>query len=93
MYVSIGLSRGGAPTAALEILGDQIRPVRGFGTQSLQLNGVGVKLAAGDQLHLVLSGMALTQYPVIFARNPLLPVVNVSGSVKLPVLGNVPTVN
>lgn len=91
VYVSIGLSRGGAPTAALEILNDQIRPVRGFGTQSLQLNGIGIKLAAGDQLHLVLSGQALTQYPAIVARNPLLPAVRLAGSVKLPILGNVAT--
>lgn len=93
VYVSVGVSRSGAPLAALEILGDQIRPVRGFGTQTVQLNGIGVKLAAGDQLQLVIAGQALTQYPLIIARNPLLPAVSVSGTVRLPVLGNVPTVN
>jgi ABC-2 type transport system ATP-binding protein len=93
VYVSIGVSRSGAPLGALEILGDQIRPVRGFGTQTLQLNGIGVKLAAGDQLQLVIAGQALTQYPLIIARNPLLPAVSVSGNVQLPVLGNVPTLN
>ena len=91
VYVSVGVSRSGVIPAALEILGDQIRPVRGFGTQTLELNGIGVKLAAGDQLQLVISGQALTQYPLIIARNPLLPAVNVSGTVQLPVLGNVPT--
>jgi ABC-2 type transport system ATP-binding protein len=91
VYVSIGVSRAGAIPAALEILGDQIRPVRGFGTQTVQLNGIGVKLAAGDQLQLVLSGQALTQYPLIIVRNPLLPLLNVSGTVQLPVLGDVPT--
>ncbi|MGH8460801.1 MAG: CocE/NonD family hydrolase [Stenotrophobium sp.] len=93
IYVSVGVSRAGAVPAALEILGDQIRPVRGFGTQTLQLNGIGVKLNAGDQLSLVIAGQALTQYPLIIARNPLLPTVNVSGSVQLPVLGNVSTLN
>ena len=93
VYVSVGVSRSGAPLAALEILGDQIRPVRGFGTQTVQLNGIGVKLAAGDQLQLVIAGQALTQYPLIIARNPLLPAVSVSGTVRLPVLGNVPTLN
>jgi ABC-2 type transport system ATP-binding protein len=91
VYVSIGVSRAGVIPAALEILGDQIRPVRGFGTQTVQLNGIGVKLAAGDQLQLVVAGQALTQYPLIVARNPLLPAVNVSGAVQLPVLGDVPT--
>ncbi|MGQ0701439.1 MAG: alpha/beta hydrolase family protein [Panacagrimonas sp.] len=92
VFVSIGVRRARMPFAGLQILGDQIRPVRGFGTQTVQLNGIGVKLAAGDQLQLVLAGQEPQQYPVMRARSPLLPTVAVSGSIQIPVLGNVATV-
>jgi len=91
VFVSLARSRSGAPSQ-LEILGDQVLPVRGFGTHTIELNGIGVKLAAGDRIDLLVTAASLPQYPLIIARNPLLPVVNVSGSVQLPVLGAVATV-
>lgn len=91
VFVSLARSRQGFP-GVLETVNDQVRPLRGFGTHTVQLNGIGVKLDAGDQLHLMLTGMSLPQFPSEVARNPLLPAVNVAGSVALPVLGNVATV-
>lgn len=90
VFVSLARSRQGLP-AVLETVNDQVRPLRGFGTHSIELNGIGVTLDAGDQLHLLLTGMSLPQYPAEVARNPLLPAVNISGSVQLPVLGQVAT--
>ena len=91
VFVSFALSRSGAP-AQLEVIGDQVRPVHGFGTHTIELNGIGIKIAAGDQLHLLINGMSLPQYPLVVARNPLLPAVSVSGTVQVPILGNVSTV-
>lgn len=93
VFISIGLIRAGAGPGTLQVLGDQVRPLRGFGTQIVELNGIGAKLAAGDRLLLVLAGEAPAQYPLNPERNPRLPAVNVSGNVQLPVLGNVPTIN
>ncbi|MGQ0528394.1 MAG: CocE/NonD family hydrolase [Panacagrimonas sp.] len=92
VFVSLGVSRFGLIPAQLEIVDDQVRPVRGFGTQTLDLNGIGIKLNPGDRLELLLVGQSLPQYPVIVARNPLLPAIQVSGSVRVPVLGDVETV-
>ncbi|MGH8530315.1 MAG: alpha/beta hydrolase family protein [Nevskiales bacterium] len=91
VFVSLAVARAGILPAALEIVGDQVRPVRGFGTQTLELNGIGIQLNAGDQLQLLVTGQSLPQYPLALARNPLLPIVTVSGSVQIPVLGNVTT--
>lgn len=91
IFVALARSRQGLPSQ-LEIVNDQVRPLRGFGTHVIELNGIGTKLAAGDQLHLLVSATSLPQFPVEFARNPLLLAVTVSGSVQLPVLGNVATV-
>ncbi|HSW14552.1 MAG TPA: CocE/NonD family hydrolase [Solimonas sp.] len=92
VFVSLAHSRSGAPSQ-LEILGDQVRPVRGFGSHTLELNGIGVKLNAGDRIDLLVTQASLPQYPLIIPRNPLLPAVRVSGSVQLPVLGAVETVH
>lgn len=91
VYVGLGVSRFGLIPAQLETVDDQVRPVRGFGTQTLDLNGIGIKLNPGDRLELLLVGQSLPQYPVIVARNPLLPAIQVSGSLRLPVLGDVET--
>jgi ABC-2 type transport system ATP-binding protein len=90
VFVSLGLSRAGLPSN-LEPTNDQVRPLRGFGTHVVDLNGIGVKLQPGDQIQVLLSSMSLPQFPTEVARNPLLPAVTVSGTVSLPVLGNVPT--
>lgn len=92
VFVSLVRSRAGMPSQ-LEILGDQVRPVRGFGTHTIELNGIGVKLDAGDRLELLVTAASLPQYPLIVARNPLLPAIDVSGSVQLPMLGAVATVH
>lgn len=92
VFVSLARSRAGLPSQ-LETLGDQVIPVRGFGTHTVELAGIGVKLNAGDRINLQVTMASLPQYPLIIPRNPLLPVVNVAGSVQLPVLGAVETVH
>ncbi|WP_162932306.1 CocE/NonD family hydrolase [Solimonas sp. K1W22B-7] len=92
VFVSLARSRAALPSQ-LETLGDQVRPVRGFGTHTIELNGIGVKLNAGDRIDLLVTAASLPQYPLIIARNPLLPAVRVSGTVQLPVLGAVETVH
>lgn len=92
VFVALARSRAGLPSQ-LETLGDQVIPVRGFGTHTVELGGIGVKLNAGDRIDLLVTMSSLPQFPLLIPRNPLLPVVNVSGSVQLPVLGAVETVH
>lgn len=92
IFVSLAISRFGVLPAQLEMINDQVRPLRGFGTHQVELNGIGIKLKRGDQLHLMVAGQSLPQFLVEFARNPLLPAVTVSGAVQVPVLGGVETV-
>lgn len=90
VFVSFGRSRLGLPSN-LEVIGDQVRPLRGLGTHVIELHGIGLKLEAGEQLQLLLSAASLPQYPAEVARNPLLLAVRVEGSVQVPVLGDVAT--
>lgn len=95
VFVGIGLIRAAGPgQGSLQVLGDQFRPVHRFGTQRVQLNGIGVKLAAGDGLLLVLAGQVPALYPASTPpSNTPLPIVNVSGTVQLPALGDVATLD
>ncbi|MGB1581846.1 MAG: CocE/NonD family hydrolase, partial [Nevskiales bacterium] len=91
IYVSLLHSRYGMP-AYLEPIDDQIRPLRGFGTHSIELNGVSAKLRVGDRIDLQVATRSSLQFPLMVNTNPALSAVRVSGSVQLPVLGNVETV-
>lgn len=84
LFLAIGQRKAG--TARWDLVDDQITPVRGFGKKSLRMNGIGERLAAGDELALLIYAFH-AQFPITWSRDVLVPAVNVKGSVALPLLG------
>ncbi|HEX4895799.1 MAG TPA: CocE/NonD family hydrolase [Solimonas sp.] len=83
LYLAIGHRLAG--TERWDLIDDQITPVRGFGTHSLDMNGIAERLAEGDELALLVFGFH-AQFPVTWSRDLLVPALNLSGSVQLPLL-------
>jgi len=68
-----------------ELIDEQVHPLRGLGRHTVELTGIAERLNAGDQLVLMLYG----QHPTFagsFSRDPVVPAVQVSGEVALPLL-------
>ncbi|MBD3640377.1 MAG: peptidase S15, partial [Marinobacter sp.] len=68
-----------------ELIDEQVHPLRGLGEHTVELTGIAERLNAGDQLVLMLYG----QHPSFagaFSRDPVVPAVQVSGQVALPLL-------
>ncbi|MDO9452012.1 MAG: CocE/NonD family hydrolase [Stagnimonas sp.] len=84
LFLAIGHRKAG--TERWDVVDDQITPVRGFGAHSLRMNGIGERLAAGDELALLIYGFH-AQFPITWSRDVFVPAVNVKGSVALPLLG------
>ncbi|MES1928044.1 peptidase S15 [Salinisphaera dokdonensis CL-ES53] len=89
IFVALARGRAGQP-GNLEIIDDQVRPVRGLGEHEIELHGIAERLNAGDEIQLIVSGTALPQYPLQFNRNLQNTTVRVSGVVNLPLLGVLP---
>jgi ABC-2 type transport system ATP-binding protein len=83
LFLAIGHRAAG--TERWDIIDDQITPVRGFGTQQLQMSGIAERLAEGDELALLVYGFH-AQFPVSWSRDLLVPALTLSGSVQLPLL-------
>jgi ABC-2 type transport system ATP-binding protein len=83
LYLAIGHRKAG--TERWDVIDDQITPVRGFGAHTLEMNGIAERLAEGDELALLIYGFH-AQYPVTWSRDLLVPALNLSGSVALPLL-------
>jgi ABC-2 type transport system ATP-binding protein len=75
--------------AYFEIIDDQITPLRGYGAHEIDLGGVGERLAAGEQIQLFVFGYHYV-YFASGSRNPAELVLQLSGEVDLPLLGDVP---
>ncbi|MEK6806133.1 MAG: neutral/alkaline non-lysosomal ceramidase N-terminal domain-containing protein [Pseudomonadota bacterium] len=75
----------------LEVIDDQVTPVRGYGQHTIQLNGIAERLAAGEQIDLLIYGYH-PQYAASPSRNPAALSLRVMGTVRLPLLGNLPKV-
>lgn len=86
VFVALARGRAGAP-GNLEIIDDQVRPVRGLGTHEIRLHGIATRLDVGDEIQLIVTGTSLPQYPLEFSRDLANGVVTVSGQIDLPVLG------
>ncbi|MES2883492.1 MAG: CocE/NonD family hydrolase [Pseudomonadota bacterium] len=84
LFLAIGHRKAG--TTRYDQMDDQITPVRGFGKHSIRMNGVGERLAAGDELALLVYAFH-AQFPITWSRDVLVPAVNVKGSIALPLLG------
>lgn len=81
----LGIGRRAAGTERWDLVDDQLTPVRGFGRQVLEMTGIAERLNEGDQLALLIYGFH-PQFPVTWSRDLLVPAVNLSGSLQLPLL-------
>ncbi len=84
VYLGLGVKRAGESSYSL--VDDQIAPVRGLGQHTVELVGVAEGLNEGDSLALLVYGYHL-QYPVTVTRDVLVPAVNLSGEVYVPLTG------
>ena len=89
IFVALARGRAGQP-GNLEIIDDQVRPVRGLGTFEIELHGIAERLDAGDAIQVIVSGTSLPQYPLEFSRDLANATVRVSGEIELPLLGVLP---
>lgn len=81
VFVGLGLKKAG--TESYTLIDDQVLPLRGLGSHSVSLVGVGERLAAGDTLALLAYGYH-PQYLVTVGRDPTLPVVQLEADLALP---------
>lgn len=84
LFLAIGHRKAG--TTRYDQMDDQITPVRGFGKHTLRMNGVGERLAEGDELALLVYSFH-AQFPITWSRDVLVPALTVQGSIALPLLG------
>lgn len=72
-------------SAAPRLIDDQITPLRGLGHHQVDMVGVAEALEEGEELGLLVYGYHL-QYLSSLSRDVLVPAVNISGTVQVPVL-------
>lgn len=83
LFMAIG--RRAAGEVRWDLIDDQITPVRGFGTQTIEMNGIAERLAPGDEVALLMFGFH-AQFPISWSRDLVLPAMDVSGTVQLPLV-------
>lgn len=88
VYIGLGYRRDGS----WQLIDDQLTPVRGFGSHGTpqdpeRLVAVAERLEAGDTLGLLLFGFH-PQYLGTFSRDLLVPAVNLTGRVQVPLLSD-----
>lgn len=81
----IGIGHQTAGSEIWKLVDGQLTPIRGFGEHKVDMNGIGVRLAEGDRLGLMIYAFH-AQYPVTWSRDVLVPAATLSGSVQLPLL-------
>ena len=81
----IGIGHRSAGDERWDLVDDQLTPVRGFGSHALEMTGVAERLAEGDELALLVYGFH-AQFPISWSRDLLVPALNLSGTVQLPLL-------
>lgn len=72
-----------------ELIDEQVIPVRGFGTHEIELVGVAERIAAGDQIVLLVYGLNDASFATT-SRDITTALVTVTGTVRVPLLGNLP---
>ncbi len=84
--IFIGLGKKAVGSNRYDLIDDQIMPVRGLkNAANVELVGMAESLAAGEELALLIYGYH-PQYPESWSRDALVPFVNVSGTVQIPVI-------
>lgn len=81
----LGIGHRTAGSERWDLVDDQLTPIRGFGAQTLEMTGVAERLAEGDELALLIYGFH-AQFPVTWSRDLLVPALNLSGTVEIPLL-------
>jgi len=86
LYVGLGYQRDGR----WQLIDDQLMPLRGFGEHGTpqdpaRLVAVAERLQPGDTLGLLVHGFH-PQYAGTFSRDVLVPALNISGRVQIPLL-------
>ena len=92
VFVGLGIitaSASGSIPAVPQLMEEQVTPIRGFGTFKLDMVGVAERLAAGDQLVLLVYG-ARDTYAAASTRDVTTTVVTLTGEVRVPLLGDLP---
>lgn len=93
VIVFVGTARTRAATPGIwELADNQVQPLRGLGTHSVNLPGIGERLAAGEQAGLLLYGLH-EQYVItggINVASPVIGAVSMSGRAWLPLLPATP---
>lgn len=88
VFVATGRTRNGI----WEIADNQVQPLRGLKTHVLEMPGIGERLAAGDQVGLLIYGLQ-EQFAAtggINAASPVVAAVSIQGEMWLPLLGVLP---
>lgn len=95
VFVGVGVVRT-SPSGLLplvpDLLEEQVLPLNGLGTHEVELVGVAERIAEGDQIVLLLYGLS-DAFVVSTSRDVTVPVVFVSGTVELPLLGDLPNIS
>ncbi|MGH8491541.1 MAG: CocE/NonD family hydrolase [Moraxellaceae bacterium] len=82
IWIGIAAKKG---AGAVRLLDDQLTPVRGLGAHTLDMTGIAEPLQEGEVLGLAIYGFH-PQYPISISRDVLVPAVNVTGKVALPLM-------
>ena len=83
LFLGVGHRKAGM--SRWDLIDDQLTPIRGFKTFDMEMTGIAERLAEGDELALLVYGFH-AQYPVTWSRDILVPALNLSGQVLLPLL-------
>ncbi|MDX1757401.1 MAG: CocE/NonD family hydrolase [Marinobacter sp.] len=84
--VFVGIGKRGEGESRWTLVDDQIMPVRGLKQEAvIELVGIAEHLSAGEELALLVYGFH-HQYPESWSRDALVPLVNLAGTVQLPIL-------
>ena len=90
LFLAIGHRKAGQER--WDTIDDQLTPVRGFGVHKGNMSAIAERLAEGDQLALLFYGFH-AQYPVTWSRDLLVPALEISGKIQLPLVSPSEVVN
>lgn len=92
VFLGIGVIKTGSVIPVIpELLEEQVIPVRGLGDFEIELAGVTERIAAGDQIVLLVYGLQ-DAFAFTTSRDLLTPLVTVTGTLRVPLLGALPNI-
>ncbi len=90
VFVGLGVIKTGDLIPLVpELIEEQVMPVRGIGTHTVELVGVAERISEGDQIVLLIYGLN-DAFVASGSRDVLTPAVTVSGTVNVPLQGPLP---